>query len=1134
MPLQSSFSSFSTHSSSSSFGYASEYDVFISFRGEDTRYGFTGNLYKALFDKGVHTFIDDEELQRGDEITPSLLKAIQESRIAIIVLSPNYASSSFCLDELVHILHCIKGNNRLVLPVFYEADPSDVRHQRNSFGEAMAKHEEKFKSDLNKVHKWKQALHQVANLSGYHFKHGDGYEHKFIRNIVEEISRKIRRSQLFVARFPVGLDSLDSRVSKVISLLRMNSSDQVHMVGIHGVGGIGKTALACAVHNLIADHFDGTCFLEDVRENSKRHGLAHLQNILLSEILGKEEIKIVSVQQGTSRIQRRLCQKKVLLLLDDVDDHKQLQAIAGKPDWFGPGSRVIITTRDTHLLKYHGVENTYEVEGLNEAESFQLLIKHAFKNGYDSSSNYVDVLTRTITYASGLPLALEVIGSHLYEKKVEDWESALDKFERHLDNRIYEILRVSFDALGKEEQSVFLDIACCFKGYELKEITDLLQAHYGSCMKYHIGVLFEKSLIKINLYDLSVTMHDLIENMGKEIALEESPEMPEKRSRLWFYEDIVKVLQDNLGTSTIEIIYLEFPLLERKGDEDSFEKEGNKDVEVKWDGTAFKEMKNLKTLIIKNGCFSECPKYLPNSLRVLEWWRFPSEWLPNDFQPKKLSILKLSNNLYLAHKLDSLAKKLVSLKVLNFDYNDSLKEIADVSSLQTLEEFSFRGCKNLVTVHSSVGFLSKLKRLNAEYCEKLRTFPAAIKLPLLKDFSLCGCSSLVNFPEILEEMANVGWLDLKGTGIKDLPCSFHNLSGLRNLEIIWNEMCKIPSIIFMMPQLSSCYIEGGGKKRKVSSEKPEEDEEEGLQGILTHSLPSQHMMKALCLRDTNLSDDFFPLAVAWLPNVTQLSLRGNNFTVLPECMKEFCFLYLLIVDDCNHLQEIRGIPPCLTNFSAVNCKSLSPRATRVLLNQELHEGRWTIFAMPGGRIPRWFEKRCSGASISFWFHGTEFPDNALFFAILLKDGLPSPVEVLPIVTVNGNQVSCRWRETPVDQLFIFHLSETIAYNVILRFENKWNHAEISYEAHDYYTYDEVPTESIAKEIGIHLLKQKISSSIIQDIRFTDPYKMTQLIIMMMMISIVLPNHKKQPLLLETSIGLWTLLFLTHTHFFLDK
>ncbi|XLR24760.1 hypothetical protein S83_052660 [Arachis hypogaea] len=1012
MPLQSSFSSFSTHSSSSSsYGYAWEYDVFISFRGEDTRYGFTGNLYKALFDKGVHTFIDDEELQRGDEITPSLLKAIEESRIAIIVLSPNYASSSFCLDELVHILHCIKGNNRLVLPVFYEADPSDVRHQRNSFGEAMAKHEEKFKSDLNKVHKWKQALHQVANLSGYHFKHGDGYEHKFIRNIVEEISRKIRRLPLFVARFPVGLDSLDSRVSKVISLLRMNSSDQVHMVGIHGVGGIGKTALACAVHNLIVDHFDGTCFLANVRENSKRHGLAYLQNILLSEILGKEEIKIVSVQQGTTQIQRRLCQKKVLLILDDVDDHKQLQAMAGKPNWFGLGSRVIITTRDTHLLKYHGVENTHEVEGLNEAESSQLLVKHAFKNGYVSSPSYADVLTRTITYASGLPLALEVIGSHLCGKKVEEWESALNKFERHLDDKIHEIFQVSFDALGKEEQSVFLDIACCFKGYKTKELTDILQAHYGSCMKYHIGVLVEKSLMKINQYDNNVTMHDLIESMGKEIALKESPEMPGKRSRLWFYEDIVKVLQDNL--------------------------------------------------------------------------------------------------------------MLISLKVLKFDYSDSLKKIPDVSNLQLLEEFSCVRCSNLVSVDSSVGFLPKLKILDTAFCFELRSFPPVINLPSLEELVLLGCLSLEKFPEILEEMENLKELYLWCTGIKDLPSSFCNLSRLRRLTLNANEMHRIPSVICMMPSLDFCDIELGGNKGRVSGE-----QEEGLHGILTHSLPSSHMRR-LYVRDSNLSDDFFPLAVAWFPNVISLVLGGNNFTVLPECIQQFRFLKELLVNDCKHLREIRGIPPCLTNFSAVNCKSLSERGTSVLLNQQVHQGRSTHFVMPGGSIPRWFERRSSGACISFWFRGTKFPYNALCFAILLKDDFPSPLELRPIVTINGNLGSYRF-ERAMDQLFIFNLNSDPYYEA-LHLERGWNHAKLSYEAYKNYEdhKEKVPSESIGKEIGMHVWKEE-SSSIMEDIRFTDPYKMTQLIIMMIMLSIAFPNHKNHPLLLDTCIGLWMLLFLTHT------
>jgi len=145
--------------------------VFLSFRGEDTRYGLTGNLYKALRDRGIHTFIDDEHLQRGDEITPALLKAIEESRIAIVVLSHNYASSSFCLDELAAILDC-KNKGLLIIPVFYKVHPSDVRHQKGSYGEVLTKHQRRYKDKKEKLQKWKMALSQVAELSGYHFKEG--------------------------------------------------------------------------------------------------------------------------------------------------------------------------------------------------------------------------------------------------------------------------------------------------------------------------------------------------------------------------------------------------------------------------------------------------------------------------------------------------------------------------------------------------------------------------------------------------------------------------------------------------------------------------------------------------------------------------------------------------------------------------------------------------------------------------------------------------------------------------------------------------------------------------------------------------------------------------------------------------
>ena len=159
-------------SSSSSFSFSFAYDVFLSFRGSDTRYGFTGNLYKALSDKGINTFIDDKELRKGEEITPTLLKAIKESRIAIVVFSKNYAFSAFCLKELVEILKCIKHEGRLVWPIFFEVDPSDLRHMNGSYGEAMAKHEARFKNDKKVVEEWKLALQEAANLSGSHFQQG--------------------------------------------------------------------------------------------------------------------------------------------------------------------------------------------------------------------------------------------------------------------------------------------------------------------------------------------------------------------------------------------------------------------------------------------------------------------------------------------------------------------------------------------------------------------------------------------------------------------------------------------------------------------------------------------------------------------------------------------------------------------------------------------------------------------------------------------------------------------------------------------------------------------------------------------------------------------------------------------------
>jgi hypothetical protein len=143
------------------------HDVFLSFRGEDTRKTFTDHLYTALVHAGIHTFRDDEELPRGNHISTELLKAIQGSRVSIVVFSKGYASSSWCLDELVEILHCKNTIGQTFLPIFYDVDPSDVRRQTRSFAEAFFKHEERFQAEMERVRKWRASLTEAANYSGW-------------------------------------------------------------------------------------------------------------------------------------------------------------------------------------------------------------------------------------------------------------------------------------------------------------------------------------------------------------------------------------------------------------------------------------------------------------------------------------------------------------------------------------------------------------------------------------------------------------------------------------------------------------------------------------------------------------------------------------------------------------------------------------------------------------------------------------------------------------------------------------------------------------------------------------------------------------------------------------------------------
>ena len=144
------------------------YDVFLSFRGEDTRNNFTDHLFDALKRKGIFTFRDDEKLERGKSISPELEKAIEESIFAIVISSRNYAFSTWCLEELAKIVECQKNKGMIVLPIFYDVDPFDVRKQTGKFAQAFVEHVKRFK--IEEVKKWRADLIEVANLSGWDLK----------------------------------------------------------------------------------------------------------------------------------------------------------------------------------------------------------------------------------------------------------------------------------------------------------------------------------------------------------------------------------------------------------------------------------------------------------------------------------------------------------------------------------------------------------------------------------------------------------------------------------------------------------------------------------------------------------------------------------------------------------------------------------------------------------------------------------------------------------------------------------------------------------------------------------------------------------------------------------------------------
>ncbi|CAI0473743.1 unnamed protein product [Linum tenue] len=733
----------------------SEYEVFLSFRGPDVRQTFADHLYSCFARSKIRTFRDEEELRKGEVIAPSLVRAIKESKIHIPIFTENYAASKWCLQELAQMVRCWKERKgHIILPIFYFVDPRDVRHQIGPYWEAFEQHS--LKHDLETTREWRESLQEVGKMKGWHITKSSG-EGAMIDQIFTEVELRLRTSHtLLVTDQLVGVNF---HVQEVMRLLTQEFADE-RMVGIYGMGGLGKTTIAKAVYNKVNMHFDRCCFIENIRQIlSENGGVEILQNKIISSIL-KNDREIKDTGDRIHQIKNRVCKHKILIVLDDVDGMFQFEEILGNIGNFSSESRFIVTTRDRRVLEFLQVYKSYELKEMSRDHSLQLFSKHAFRMDYPPE-DYVNLSDEFVQVAAGLPLALKVIGSLLFQTNLIFWEQKLAELKEIPAAKVQERLKISFNELTYNEKQIFLDIACFFVGVN-KESPIFMWSDCDFYPGSAIRTLVLRSLIRINEKD-EFWMHDHIRDLGRAIVREENFRNPGKRSRVWSNKDALNMLESGEGTDCVEVLRVDM-------EDADYDELTEMDLE---------QLTGLRYLEVRCGSLTgDFTEVLPN----IRWLRLHDcDSIPTDMDLEKLIVLDMKdcpvkdswrswNSIKVAHNY--------KLKVANLVDCDKLeKPPSSLSRCESLELLDYSGCmsmqgelelerlKNLrvlrlcrteitkLKVGGDIGMLPHLKEIDFRFTRLTEVPPGISKLHSLEILDVTACRrSDIESPVCLMEM----------------------------------------------------------------------------------------------------------------------------------------------------------------------------------------------------------------------------------------------------------------------------------------------------------------------------------------------------------------------------------------------
>ncbi|XP_030466164.1 disease resistance protein RPV1-like [Syzygium oleosum] len=871
------------------------YQVFLSFRGPDTRHGFADYLYHALVGAGVRVFRDDEELRVGEKIGGALLRAIDDSKLYIPIFSRSYAASKWCLRELARIVDNTsrsKGNKK-ILPIFFDVEPDDVKLKTSLYSDALVEHQKKFPDE---VKAWREALVEVDKIKGWNLKKNRG-QGELTKLVVEEVLDKLKTKHRYVTEHLIGMDD---RVAAIKKLLDIHAGG-VRLVGIYGMGGIGKTTLANVIFNQLSSEF-GNCgsFLNDIREESKKDGLVKLQAKLISDIVNSRVIgKIDDIGYGMRRIEETLCNKKALIVLDDVDKSEQIEKLIGSS--LHSGTRIIITTRNRSLLQVRGFKYEildYEMREMNSKDALQLFSRHAFC-GDSPPGDYNKLSKEIVCVAGGLPLALEVIGSLLYCKEEAIWIETLDKLRNIPEKEVQRKLKISYDVLDEFQQHIFLDIACFFINEGMNDPIYM----WTDCRffpKRGIEVLINMSLIKI-LKNNKLWMHDQLRDLGREIVRQESPIDPEKRSRLWIREEILDVISSE----------------ERKGKVQGLDLDG-RHTQILLTNEEFERFPHLRLLKLCNGTFVGDFANCRTKLRWMSWDSPPPDVMVANMYLQNVIVLKLSTNHFNDSDVWGLIKMACKLKVLSLQDCPSITRTPNVSGCSTLERLTLQECENLMTIDCSIGMLKclvdldidccpleelpdvigglvTLKRLSLKRCFRLRKLPESIgKLRCLLTFDI-SYTSINELPDSVGGLPKLEFLSMESTKIKELPKPILKWALLRELDLSFAKIIELPESIGNLKMLKVIRVGYNPIKK------------------FPHALGTLKNLEELHAPSCKLEGEI-PTEIGELSMLRIFVLRSNERVSVPRTIVMLPLLQMLDLNTCSEIQELPELPSSLTDL----------------------------------------------------------------------------------------------------------------------------------------------------------------------------------------------------------------------------